>query len=95
MKRNPIDQFMKDPDNKAKLFVWITRTMIITTFRGVVRGSDVQGSSQIIHAFVPLGEMFGYATTLRSATQGRGVFSMEYDHYEAVSDATAAKVLEK
>lgn len=67
----------------------------IATRRGVVRGSDVQGSSQIIHAFVPLGEMFGYATTLRSATQGRGVFSMEYDHYEAVSDATAAKVLEK
>mgnify|MGYP000503350445 FL=1 len=46
----------------------------IATRRGVVRGSDVQGSSQIIHAFVPLGEMFGYATTLRSATQGRGVF---------------------
>lgn len=67
----------------------------IATRRGIVRGSDVQGSSQIIHAFVPLGEMFGYATTLRSATQGRGVFSMEYDHYEAVSDATAAKVLEK
>lgn len=67
----------------------------IATRRGIVRGSDVQGSSQIIHAFVPLGEMFGYATTLRSATQGRGVFSMEYDHYEAVSDVTAAKVLEK
>ena len=32
MKRNPIDQFMKDPDNKAKLFIWITRAMIITTF---------------------------------------------------------------
>lgn len=67
----------------------------VATRRGVVRGTDVQGTSQLIHAFVPLAEMFGYATTLRSATQGRGVFSMEYDHYEAVSDATAAKILEK
>ncbi len=66
----------------------------IATRRGVIRGTDVQGTSQLIHAFVPLAEMFGYATTLRSATQGRGVFSMEYDHYEAVSDATAAKILE-
>ena len=53
----------------------------IATRRGVIRGTDVQGTSQLIHAFVPLAEMFGYATTLRSATQGRGVFSMEYDHY--------------
>lgn len=67
----------------------------IATRRGMVRGTDVQGNSQLIHAFVPLAEMFGYATTLRSATQGRGVFSMEYDHYEAVSETTAAKILEK
>lgn len=66
----------------------------IATRRGVIRGTDVQGTSQLIHAYVPLAEMFGYATTLRSATQGRGVFSMEYDHYEAVSDSTAAKILE-
>lgn len=66
----------------------------VSTRRGEIRGTDMHGgNSQIIHAMVPLGEMFGYATVLRSATQGRGVFSMEYDHYQAVSDATAQKIL--
>ena len=66
----------------------------LSTRRGEIRGTDMHGgNSQIVHSMVPLGEMFGYATTLRSATQGRGVFSMEYDHYQAVSDATAQKLL--
>ena len=66
----------------------------ISTRRGEIRGTDIHGgNSQIVHSMVPLGEMFGYATTLRSATQGRGVFAMEYDHYQAVSDATAQKIL--
>lgn len=66
----------------------------ISTRRGEIRGTDMHGgNSQIVHSMVPLGEMFGYATTLRSATQGRGVFAMEYDHYQAVSDSTAQKIL--
>ena len=66
----------------------------ISSRRGEIRGTDIHGgNSQIVHSMVPLGEMFGYATTLRSATQGRGVFAMEYDHYQAVSDATAQKIL--
>ena len=66
----------------------------ISSRRGEIRGTDIHGgNSQIFHSMVPLGEMFGYATTLRSATQGRGVFAMEYDHYQAVSDATAQKIL--
>lgn len=50
--------------------------------RGRIEGMEAKFGAQIIRAFVPLSEMFGYATTLRSRTQGRGVYSMEFDHYE-------------
>ena len=50
---------------------------------------------QQIDCFVPLSEMFGYATHLRSSTQGRGTFTMQFDHYEQVSDAIAKKILGK
>ena len=66
----------------------------ISSRRGEIQGSEMSmGKVQIIHAMVPLGELFEYTTVLRSATQGRGVFSMEFDHYAAVSDATASKIL--
>ena len=59
--------------------------------RGEVQGMDMrQGNTQAINAMVPLAEMFGYATELRSATQGRGAFTMEFDHYARVSE----KILE-
>jgi elongation factor G len=51
------------------------------------------GNAQAVNATVPLGEMFGYATELRSATQGRGVFSMEFDHYAPVPEAVAQQIL--
>lgn len=51
------------------------------------------GNAHAVRAKVPLSEMFGYATTLRSATQGRGVFSMEFDHYAPVSNEVAAKII--
>jgi elongation factor G len=51
------------------------------------------GNAQAVHARVPLAEMFGYATEVRSISQGRGVFSMEYDYYAPVSEAVAEKVL--
>ena len=51
------------------------------------------GNAQAVRSMVPLGEMFGYATELRSATQGRGVFSMEFDHYAPVSQAAALEIL--
>ena len=50
--------------------------------------------AQVIRAFVPLSEMFGYATTLRSRTQGRGTYSMEFDHYEEVPKSIQEKVLQ-
>ena len=52
--------------------------------RGRVEGSEVRGNAQIVKGMIPLSEMFGYATTLRSATQGRGTFSMTFDHYEDI-----------
>ncbi len=54
--------------------------------RAEVGGMMLRGNAQAIHARVPLSEMFGYATELRSATQGRGAFTMEFDHYAPVSD---------
>jgi elongation factor G len=62
--------------------------------RGSIQGMEVRpGNAQAVRAHVPLGEMFGYATELRSATQGRGVFSMEFDHYAPVSQSVAQEIL--
>jgi elongation factor G len=51
------------------------------------------GNAQAVRAMVPLAEMFGYATELRSATQGRGVFSMEFDHYQPVAEVVMQEML--
>ena len=67
----------------------------ITSRRGRVEGMDARGNSQVVRSMVPLAEMFGYATTLRSATQGRGVFSMTFDHYEEVPKSIAAEIIKK
>ena len=62
--------------------------------RGSIQGLEVRpGNAQAVRAFVPLGEMFGYATDLRSATQGRGVSSMEFDHYAPVAQSVAQELL--
>jgi elongation factor G len=62
--------------------------------RGEILGMEVRpGNAQAVRAIVPLAEMFGYATDLRSATQGRGVFSMEFDHYARVSDNVARAII--
>ncbi|HKG53215.1 MAG TPA: elongation factor G [Anaerolineales bacterium] len=66
----------------------------INSRRGSIQGLEVRpGNAQAVRAFVPLGEMFGYATDLRSATQGRGVSSMEFDHYAPVSQSVAQEIL--
>ena len=66
----------------------------INSRRGSVQGMDVRpGNAQAVRAIVPLGQMFGYATQLRSATQGRGVFSMEFDHYAPVPQSVAEEIL--
>jgi elongation factor G len=66
----------------------------VNSRRGSIQGIEVRpGNAQAVRAMVPLAEMFGYATQLRSATQGRGVFSMEFDHYAAVSQSVAEEIL--
>ena len=68
----------------------------ITSRRGEVQGMGMRpGNAQAINALVPLAELFGYATELRSATQGRGVFTMEFDHYAPVSPSVAEKILNR
>jgi elongation factor G len=64
----------------------------VTARRGRIEGMEPQNGAQVVHAFVPLAEMFGYSTDLRSSTQGRGVYSMEVDHYEAVPKSIQEKV---
>ncbi len=62
--------------------------------RGNIIGTEIRpGNTQMVTAMVPLAEMFGYATDLRSATQGRGVFTMEFDHYSQVSENVAKTIL--
>ncbi|HPU86579.1 MAG TPA: elongation factor G, partial [Candidatus Latescibacteria bacterium] len=66
----------------------------ISARRAEVLGIEIRpGNAQAVRALVPLAEMFGYATELRSATQGRGVFSMEYAHYAPVPVQVAEKIL--
>ncbi|QBK24923.1 elongation factor G [Ureibacillus thermophilus] len=67
----------------------------VTARRGRVEGMEARGNAQVVRAMVPLAEMFGYATTLRSATQGRGVFSMVFDHYEEVPKSIAEEIIKK
>lgn len=68
----------------------------LSSRRGMITGTEMRhGNAQSVHAFVPMAEMFGYATELRSITQGRGIFTMEFDHYAPVTSAIAEKILNK
>ncbi|WP_153125769.1 elongation factor G [Peribacillus tepidiphilus] len=67
----------------------------ITARRGRVEGMEARGNAQVVKAMVPLSEMFGYATSLRSNTQGRGVFTMHFDHYEEVPKSIADEIIKK
>ncbi|MDT2768356.1 elongation factor G [Globicatella sulfidifaciens] len=67
----------------------------INARRGRVEGSEIRGNAQVVKGMIPLAEMFGYATTLRSATQGRGTFSMTFDHYEDVPKSIAEEIIAK
>ncbi|MGL4374653.1 MAG: elongation factor G [Turicibacter sp.] len=67
----------------------------VTSRRGRLDGMEARGNAQVIRAYVPLSEMFGYATALRSNTQGRGNYSMVMDHYEQVPRSIADEVIKK
>lgn len=64
----------------------------INSRRGRIEGMEAVNGAQVIRSFVPLSEMFGYATTLRSRTQGRGTYSMVFDHYEEVPKSIQEQV---
>jgi len=63
--------------------------------RGQIQGQDMRGNANIVNAMVPLANMFGYVNTLRSMSQGRATFTMQFDHYEQVPQAVAAEVQAK
>ena len=65
----------------------------VTARRGKVEGMDELGGGRLVKAFVPLSEMFGYSTDLRSKTQGRGNYSMFFERYEQVPKSVQEKIL--
>ena len=68
---------------------------LLSSRRGRIEGMEARAGAQVVRAKVPLSEMFGYSTTLRSGTQGRGVFSMELSHYEEVPKSIAEEIASK
>ena len=67
----------------------------LSSRRGQIQGMDSRGGGQVIRAMVPLSEMFGYATTVRSKTQGRATFTMQFDHYAEVPKSIASEIAER
>ncbi len=65
----------------------------INSRRGKIESMEARNNTQVVHSYVPLAEMFGYSTDLRSKTQGRGVYAMEVDHYEPVPKSVQEKVV--
>ncbi|WP_096202150.1 elongation factor G [Bacillus sp. FJAT-45350] len=67
----------------------------VTARRGRVEGMEARGNAQVVRAMVPLAEMFGYATSLRSRTQGRGTYTMTFDHYEDTPKSITEEIIKK
>jgi elongation factor G len=67
----------------------------INSRRGMIQGQDMRGNAVVVNAMVPLANMFGYVSTLRSFSQGRANYTMLFDHYEEVPSAVAKEVVAK
>ena len=67
----------------------------LTSRRGQIQGMEARAGAQVITATVPLTEMFGYATDLRSATQGRATYTMQFSHYEPVPQMISEEIMAK
>ena len=65
----------------------------ISARRGRIEGSDIENGTATVRGFVPLSQMFGYATDLRSRTQGRGIYTMQFDHFEKLPESLAEKII--
>ena len=97
--KNKCKPIIKEPIMKVQVVVpdeYLGNVMgDITSRRGRPLGQESRGNALAINAMVPLAEMFGYATSLRSNTQGRGTFTMEFDHYEEVPRNIAEDIIKK
>ena len=67
----------------------------LSSRRGKIEGMTQRSDAQVIKAMVPLAEMFGYATAMRSMTQGRAIYNMEFSHYAAVPKSISEQIVEK
>ena len=67
----------------------------LTSRRGQVQGQEVRGNANVVNAFVPLANMFKYVDSLRSMSQGRAQFTMQFDHYEPVPQAISQEIQAK
>jgi elongation factor G len=67
----------------------------LSSRRGRVEGMEQRGTSHVVRAQVPLGEMFGYATDLRSRTQGRATYTMQFDSYQQVPESIAEEIVKR
>ena len=65
----------------------------LSSRRGKVEGMEQRGNAQVVRAQVPLAEMFGYATDLRSRTQGRATYTMQFDSYQQVPESIAEEII--
>ena len=65
----------------------------VSSRRGMVTDTSTKGNAQIITALVPLANMFGYINDLRAMTQGRGIYSMEFDHYQEVPKSVQEEII--
>ena len=65
----------------------------LSSKRGQIEGMEERGMNKVVHGKVPLSEMFGYTTTLRSMTEGRGSMTMEFDHYDVVPKNVADDII--
>ncbi|RQD77425.1 MAG: elongation factor G [Candidatus Syntrophonatronum acetioxidans] len=96
MKANPV---LLEPVMKVEIIVpeeYMGDIMAdVNTRRGRIEGMEDRAGAKVINAYVPLSEMFGYATDLRSKTQGRGTYSMEFHSYEEVPKSLAHKIIER
>jgi elongation factor G len=67
----------------------------LSSRRGKIEGMSLRSDAQVIKAMVPLSEMFGYATSMRSMTQGRAIYNMEFSHYAEVPKSISDQIIEK
>jgi elongation factor G len=67
----------------------------LSSRRGRIEGMEQRGTSHVVTAQVPLGEMFGYATDLRSRTQGRATYTMQFDSYQQVPESIAEEIVKR